>query len=61
MTIPPLQITDTGIKAPPTNEVIDGVWEMFKNAFGKDMNTAMNTPQGQLVTSLAAIITDERN
>ena len=61
MTIPPLQITDTGIKAPPTNEVIDGVWEMFKKAFGKDMNTAMNTPQGQLVTSLAAIITDERN
>ena len=61
MTIPPLQITDTGIKAPPTNEVIDGVWEMFKNAFGKDINTAMNTPQGQLVTSLAAIITDERN
>ncbi len=61
MTIPPLQITDTGIKAPPTNEVIDGVWEMFKKAFGKDINTAMNTPQGQLVTSLAAIITDERN
>ncbi|QHJ76110.1 MAG: hypothetical protein [Bacteriophage sp.] len=61
MTIPPLQITDTGITAPPTNEVIDGVWEMFKKAFGKDMNTAMNTPQGQLVTSLAAIITDERN
>ena len=61
MTIPPLQITDTGITAPPTNEVIDGVWEMFKKAFGKDINTAMNTPQGQLVTSLAAIITDERN
>ena len=61
MTIPPLQITDTGIIAPPTNEVIDGVWEMFKKAFGKDINTAMNTPQGQLVTSLAAIITDERN
>ena len=61
MTIPPLQITDTGIKAPPTNEIIDGVWEMFKKAFGKDINTAMNTPQGQLVTSLAAIITDERN
>ena len=61
MTIPTLQITDAGIKAPPTNEVIDGVWEMFKKAFGKDINTAMNTPQGQLVTSLAAIITDERN
>ena len=61
MTIRPLQITDTGITAPPTNEVIDGVWEMFKKAFGKDINTAMNTPQGQLVTSLAAIITDERN
>lgn len=61
MSIPQLQITDDGIVAPNTDEVISGLWEMFKGAFGKDLNTAMNTPQGQLVTSLAAIITDERN
>lgn len=61
MSIPQLQITDNGILAPSTDEVIDGLWDMFKAAFGKDLNTAMNTPQGQLVTSLAAIITDERN
>lgn len=61
MSIPQLQITDDGIVAPNTDEVISGLWEMFKGAFGKDLNTTMNTPQGQLVTSLAAIITDERN
>jgi uncharacterized phage protein gp47/JayE len=61
MSIPQLQITDNGILAPSTDEVIDGLWDMFKAAFGKDLNAAMNTPQGQLVTSLAAIITDERN
>lgn len=61
MSIPALQVTDQGIVAPATNDVIKGLWEMFKEAFGHDLNTAMNTPQGQLVTSLAAIITDERN
>lgn len=61
MSIPQLQITDKGIIAPSADEVISGLWELFRNAFGQDLNTAMNTPQGQLVTSLAAIITDERN
>lgn len=61
MSIPQLQVTDKGIIAPSTDEVISGLWELFRNAFGQDLNTAMNTPQGQLVTSLAAIITDERN
>lgn len=61
MNIPTLQITDKGIIAPTTDEVINSLWEMFKSVFGKELNTALNTPQGQLVTSLAAIITDERN
>ena len=61
MNIPTLQITDKGIIAPTTDEVISSLWEMFKSVFGKELNTALNTPQGQLVTSLAAIITDERN
>ena len=57
MNIPTLQITDKGIIAPTTDEVISSLWEMFKSVFGKELNTALNTPQGQLVTSLAAIIT----
>lgn len=61
MTIPSITITDQGIQAPSSQEVIAGLWDMFTSSFGADLNTAMNTPQGQLVTSLAAIITDERN
>ncbi|MDE9539817.1 baseplate J/gp47 family protein [Xenorhabdus bovienii] len=59
--IPKLQITPDGILAPPTQEVIDGWWRVLKSCLGDNLNTDMNTPQGQLVTSLTAIITDERN
>ncbi|MDE1486062.1 baseplate J/gp47 family protein [Xenorhabdus bovienii] len=59
--IPKLQITPDGILAPPTQEVIDGWWRVLKSCLGDNLNTDMNTPQGQLVTTLTAIITDERN
>lgn len=59
--IPEIEITDKGIIAPSTDAVLAGVWELFKGAFGSDLNTTLNTPQGQLVTSLTAIIQDERN
>ncbi|PHM61163.1 baseplate J/gp47 family protein [Xenorhabdus ishibashii] len=59
--IPKLQITPQGILAPPTQEVIDGWWQVLKGCFGDNLNTDMKTPQGQLVTTLTAIITDERN
>ena len=61
MSIPSLGITNQGIEAPNTQEVIDGLWQLFRDAFGSDLSTNIATPQGQLVTSLAAIITDERN
>ena len=61
MSIPSLSITNQGIEAPSTQEVIDGLWQLFRDAFGSDLSTNIATPQGQLVTSLAAIITDERN
>ena len=61
MTVPSIKITDEGIVAPSSQEVISGLWDLFKTAFGSDLNTSMATPQGQLVTSLAAMITDERN
>ncbi|MFL7884665.1 baseplate J/gp47 family protein [Proteus mirabilis] len=33
----------------------------MKGCFGENINTSMDTPQGQLVTTLSAVITDERN
>ena len=59
--IPDIEITENGIVAPTTDEVLAGVWEILKTAFGSNLNTAMNTPQGQLATSLTAIIQNERN
>lgn len=61
MTVPSIEITEQGVIAPPTSEVVSGFWDIFINAFGGDLNTAMNTPQGQLVTSLSAMTQDERN
>ncbi|CDL86945.1 baseplate J/gp47 family protein [Xenorhabdus cabanillasii] len=59
--IPKIQITSQGILAPSTQEVIDGLWQVMRGCFGDNLNTDMNTPQGQLVTTLTAIITDERH
>lgn len=61
MTVPSIEITEQGVVAPPTSEVVSGFWDIFVNAFGGDLNTAMSTPQGQLVTSLSAMTQDERN
>ncbi|NHB94406.1 baseplate J/gp47 family protein [Photorhabdus cinerea] len=59
--IPALKITQKGILAPSPQAVIDGLWQLMKECFGDNLNVSMDTPQGQLVTTLAAIITDERN
>ncbi|HHR6028064.1 TPA: baseplate J/gp47 family protein [Providencia alcalifaciens] len=59
--IPKLEITPNGIITPTTQEVISGLWSMMRDTFGEGLNEDMDTPQGQLVTTLAAIITDERN
>ncbi|WP_387690761.1 baseplate J/gp47 family protein [Photorhabdus sp. RM71S] len=59
--IPALRITQKGILTPSTQEVIDGLWQLMQECFGDKINKSMDTPQGQLVTALTAIITDERN
>lgn len=59
--IPKLEITERGILTPTTEEVTAGLWLLMRSCFGDNLNTSMDTPQGQLVTTLTAIITDERN
>lgn len=56
-----VKVTEEGIQTPEVDQVISGLWDMFVGAFGEDLNTDMSTPQGQLVTSLAAIISDANN
>ena len=56
--IPKPTITDKGIIAPTTKEVLQGMWSVLVAAFGADINQALSTPQGQLATSVTATLRD---
>lgn len=60
-----LQFTTSGITLPEESEILDAIIQDFQNAFDfklkfKNANGEflLSTPQGQLVTSIAAIISD---
>lgn len=56
--VPPVQFTPTGLVVPQESEVLAGVQADFNDAFGGNLNPALETPQGQLASSTAAIIAD---
>lgn len=56
--VPPVQFTPTGLVVPQESEVLAGVQADFNDAFGGALNPALETPQGQLASSTAAIIAD---
>lgn len=56
--IPTVKITPEGMDAPSREEVTAGLWNMFRQAFGENLTIDDRTPQGQLVTSLTAILRD---
>jgi len=58
MTIPNIQFTAQGIEAPTREAVTNGLWALMRQAFGPNITQDARTPQGQLVTSLTAVITD---
>jgi uncharacterized phage protein gp47/JayE len=57
--VPPIVFAPTGLQVPQTAEVLDGVFQDFDTAFGGGLNPALETPQGQIVASLTAIIADK--
>lgn len=59
--VPPLSINGAGIVLPTEQEILDGVLADFNDAFGGNLNLNLETPQGQLASSLAAIIADKNN
>ncbi|UOO77916.1 baseplate J/gp47 family protein [Neisseria sp. Dent CA1/247] len=59
--VPNIVIDDTGVKIPSETEILDGVLADFNEAFGGNLNLNLETPQGQLASSLAAIINDKNN
>ena len=57
--VPKIQITDSGLKLPTHQEILSGVLADINAAFGGGLNTeSLETPQGQLASSLAAVIAD---
>ncbi|MDI2091696.1 baseplate J/gp47 family protein [Commensalibacter oyaizuii] len=63
--VPTLQWGDTGPLLPEEHDILNGVIEDFQTAFNNKLNFynaqgdfLLSTPQGQLATSMAAIISD---
>jgi Baseplate J-like protein len=54
--VPEPVFTPTGLVLPTEAAILTGVQEDYNAAFGGNLNPALNTPQGQLCTSTAAII-----
>lgn len=54
--VPSITWANTGPVVPAESDILDGVLADTSAAFGGNMNPALNTPQGQLASSTAAII-----
>lgn len=59
--IPRIQFTNNGMVPPTRQELSNALWQMFRDAFGQDLNPDPRTPQGQLVTSLTAALVDNND
>lgn len=56
--VPRIEFTSTGLVVPQESAVLAGVLADFNEAFGGGLNLSLETPQGQLASSFAAIIAD---
>lgn len=56
--VPPVTFTPEGLVVPQEAAVLAGVQADYNEAFGGNLNPALNTPQGQLASSTAAIVAD---
>lgn len=57
--VPAIVWTPTGPVLPTEAQIVAGVTADLSTAFGGDLNPALETPQGQLITSWSAIIADK--
>lgn len=57
--VPQIQFTPQGLILPAETDVLAGAQEDINYAFGGGVNPALSTPQGQLASSMTAIIADK--
>ncbi len=53
--VPQIQFTAAGVVVPAESDILNGAEADINAAFGGNLNPALNTPQGQLATSEAAL------
>lgn len=56
--VPTIEFLPEGLSVPQESAVLAGVFEDMQDAFGGTLNPALETSQGQLASSTAAIIAD---
>lgn len=56
--VPPIEFTPAGLVLPTEATILAGVMADYQSAFGGNLNESLDTPQGQLATSQAAVIAD---
>jgi hypothetical protein len=59
--VPPIIFTPAGVVIPPESSILAGVQSDINAAFGGGLNPALETPQGQLASSQAAVIADKNS
>ncbi|CUJ00158.1 baseplate J/gp47 family protein [Achromobacter aegrifaciens] len=59
--VPRVQFTPEGLVLPEESAILAGVQTDMDSAFGGGLNPGLETPQGQLASSTAAIIGDKNN
>ena len=59
--VPAVQFTPAGLTQPNATEILSGVKADFNAAFGGRLNSALNTPQGQLASSTSAIVLENNS
>lgn len=57
--VPEIEFTATGLTLPTDAEILAGVQADMNAAFGGNLNPDLSTPQGQLASSQAAILSDK--
>lgn len=59
--IPPIQFTPEGVILPTDAQILSGAQSDIDTAFGGGVNPALETPQGQLATSEAALVAEKNS
>ena len=57
--VPPITWSNAGLVIPTDSAILAGVQTDYNVAFGGNLNASLETPQGQLASSLAAIVSDK--